>query len=334
MKLIYNREKLARSFGMVATVAPKTGHKPALQNVLIDGATNTLTATNLEQSISIHVVPIESIGDHKLLVPAGRMSAILREATSENVVLIEDTKTVKITCGGSKYSLPLQDASEFPVMRHPESIATHTIQQVALKYMLDRTDFCCDDESSRYALSGVCFEMSDKITAIGTDGRRMAVVESLASDKASGEATSIVPRAATRLISRSCDNGEATITCDANALMCQLGDVIIITRLVEGKFPAWQDVIPQGNDHTVDLTAGPAHAALRQAAIACGDDSRGVTCELNGMLVLSARTADVGESRVELPCDWQSEPITISLDNRYVGDFLRCLKPDGSFGCR
>jgi DNA polymerase-3 subunit beta len=107
----------------------------------------------------------------------------------------------------------------------------------------------------------------------------------------------------------------------------------IITRLVEGRFPRWREVVPR---HTqgirIELTVGPLLAALRQAAIVASNDSRGIDFSFgNGLLSLSGLTADTGESHVELPITYDGTPITLCLDNRFMVDFLRVLDPELTF---
>ena len=112
------------------------------------------------------------------------------------------------------------------------------------------------------------------------------------------------------------------------------GSAVFYTRLVEGRFPPWQDVIPKRDEtNKIDIPVGPMYSALRQAAIVSSDESRGVDFTFgNGSLVMSNSTAEVGESRVEIPIPFaESDELTITLDHRYVADFLKVLQPDNTF---
>jgi DNA polymerase-3 subunit beta len=108
---------------------------------------------------------------------------------------------------------------------------------------------------------------------------------------------------------------------------------MIYSRLVEGRFPKWRDVFPTRQKTVrIDITVGPMYSALRQAAIVADEESRGIDFTFGeGKLVLSGSTAEVGQSRVELPIPYEGEAITVTLDHRFVGDFLRVLDAEKTF---
>jgi len=119
----------------------------------------------------------------------------------------------------------------------------------------------------------------------------------------------------------------------ANDVLVKSPAFVISSRLVEGRFPKWRDVFPQRRSAArIDMVVGPIHAAVRQAAVVASQESRGIDLTFgDGMLVLSGATAEVGESRVEFPISYQGESITVTLDYRYVVDFLRVLDQQRTF---
>ena len=114
-----------------------------------------------------------------------------------------------------------------------------------------------------------------------------------------------------------------------NDVLVRSPRVTIYSRLVEGRFPRWRDVFPQRNDSAkIPVTAGPFHAAVRQAMIVTSEESRGVDFKFaDGTLVMAARVAEVGQARVELPISYDGPPLAIMLDPRFVVDFLKVLDP-------
>jgi len=118
-----------------------------------------------------------------------------------------------------------------------------------------------------------------------------------------------------------------------NDLLVKHANGVFYTRLVEGRFPKWREVLPKRTDSIrIDLPVGPMFSALRQAAIVASEESRGVDFTFkDGSLVLSNNTAEVGQSRIELPVSYDKEELTITLDHRYVADFLKVLQADKSF---
>ena len=205
--------------------------------------------------------------------------------------------------------------------------------------MIRRTIFATDNESSRYALGGVLLELTpDKITAVGTDGRRLAMMHGPAKavgGHQTGDATTIVPTKAMHLIERSLTDGDAEIrlAVHANNVLVHSGRATIYSRLVEGRFPKWRDVFPRrDNVVKIDLAVGGFYSAVRQAAIVTSDESRGVDFTFgDGKVTLLGRAADLGQARIELPIAYDGAPLGITLDPRYITDFLKVLDPDRTF---
>ena len=108
---------------------------------------------------------------------------------------------------------------------------------------------------------------------------------------------------------------------------------IFYTRLVEGRFPKWRDVLPKRSEsNRIDIPVGPMYSALRQAAIVASEESRGIDFTFkDGSLVLSNSTAEIGQSRIEMPVPFDKDELTITLDHRFVADFLKVLQPDKTF---
>ena len=167
---------------------------------------------------------------------------------------------------------------------------------------------------------------------MGTDGRRLAKIEGTAKSVGghhSHEQMTIVPTRSLQVMDRalSDSDGDVLLAIKDNDVLVKSGSTVIFSRLVEGRFPKWREVIPQRDDAIIiDLSVGPAYSALRQAAIVSSDETRGIDFTFGeGSLVLTGATAEVGESRVELPIGYTGPTITVTLDTRFVSDFLRVL---------
>lgn len=341
MKITCNREQFLQAFQTVAAVAPSRSPKPILQNVKLEvsGDSTTLQATDLEVSIRQSVQGIEAESDGVVLLPVARFGLILRESSDTTFRIETDGQKTIIRGERSTFNLSSEDAGEFPPIAAFDESTCHEMPARLLKEMIKRTIFATDNESSRYALGGVKLEENDgKLLAIGTDGRRLAKMEGVitSADGATpfGDAT-IIPSRSLQLIDRVLTDDSATvrIAVRQNEVLVGSPSGMLSTRLLEGRFPRWRDVFPKrSNSAKVELTVGPFFAAVRQAAIVTSDESRGVDFTFGeGMLVLAGRAAEVGDSRVEMPIGYDGEPITISLDPRYMMDFLKTLDAEKSF---
>lgn len=335
MKVTCQRETLLAAFQTAAAVVPTRSPKPILQNIKLEvsDAGAILLATDLEVGIRIQVPGIQAQVPGSAILPLSRFGSILRESSDETLRLEADGQATTVRGERSEFTLPAENPQEFPTVADFTDTAFHELSARLLREMIRRTIFATDNESSRYALGGVLLEMGpEKIVAVGTDGRRLAKMEVPARSEGghqSGDSMTIVPTKAMQLIERAISDADAEIqlAARANDILVRGPRATIYSRLVEGRFPKWRDVFPQRSGASrVELTVGPLYSAVRQAAIVTSEESRGVDFAFeSGMLVLSGRVAEVGQSRVELPIAYDGPAISITLDPRYVSDFLKVL---------
>lgn len=341
MKIKCDREKLLAAFQTAAMVAPSRSPKPVLQNVKIIAAESgpVLMATDMEVGIRIDVGELEVELPGTALLSVGQFGSILRESTDTHLRIETDDSGLLVRGERSKFRLPSSNPDEFPAVAEFSESKYHEVPVRLMKELIRRTLFATDTESSRYALGGVLLEMEDdKITAVGTDGRRLAKMEGPAGaveGHSTGDTMTIVPSRAMQLIDRSLIDSDdlVKVAVRGNDILFKSHAATVSSRLVEGRFPRWRDVLPENRQaSTIDMTVGPLHSALRQAAIVASNESRGIDFRFdNGSLTLSGTTADVGESQVELPISYEGEEIILCMDHRYVGDFLRVLDAEKTF---
>lgn len=341
MKIVANREKLLHAFQTVAPVAPARSPKAILQNIKLDVSEDatTLMATDLEVGIRYAVDGIEAETPGTVLLRTDKFGSILRESSDESFVIEADGKSTTVKGARSKFNLPVANPSEYPPVPSFDESGCYEVPARLLKELIRRTLFATDNESSRYALGGIKLESDGQtLIAIGTDGRRLAKMEGPVQKHGDpmefGDAT-IVPSKSMQLIERTVhdDDAEVQLAVRQNEVLLKTPRATIYTRLLEGRFPGWRDVFPSRTDSAkIELPVGPFAAAVRQAAIVTSDESRGVNFTFNdGTLTLAGKTADIGQSHVELPITYDRDAITIALDPRYILDFLKVLDADKTF---
>ena len=340
MKIRSPKEPLLAAVQAAAAVVPTRSPKPVLTNIKFEAGDGgaIVSATDLEIGIRAAVEGVETLAAGSVLLPSSRLVAILRESPAGTVFEIESDGTAAVVkAARSQFRLPVEDPLEFPsVAAFPEG-PCFELSTPLVRELVRRTVFATDNESSRYALGGVLVELGPTaVIAVGTDGRRLAKMEgpcqTLGGDP--GEAQPIVPSRAMQLVERSLGAAEepVLVAVRGSEILVRVGQTTISARLVEGRFPRWRDVFPERPEAArVQLVAGPMLGAVRQAAIVTSDQSKGVDFSFEpGQLVLAGRSAESGESRVELPIDYAGEAIRIKLDPRFVSEFLRVL--DGGTG--
>ena len=341
MKAMLNRESLAHSFNAAAAVVPTRGTKDVLKYVKlqIDGQDATLMATDMELGVRIELDGVQCEVPGAVLLPVARFGSLLRESTDDQLT-IESTES-GVAVRGERFEVVFLsiDAAEFPEVPRFERTAYHEVSAKILRDLLHRTAFAADQENARYALGGVLIQMEGEcITAVGTDGRRLAKMQGEAQpfgDHSTEGQSPVVPIRTVTILERATSDldGDVQIAVDENEVLIRAGRMVFFSRLISGRFPNWETVMPKRRaEGRITLPVAPAYSALRQAAIVATKDSRGIDFEFHeGSLRLTANAADAGESRVELPVTYNGPKLSLRLDHQYVSDFLRVLEPERTF---
>ena len=338
VKMSFERGSFLAGFQTVAGVVPSRSPKPILQNVKLEATEGkaTVIATDLEIGMRKEISDIDVQIPGSVLLPASRFLAILRESGDERLQLEADPQGTVVRGERSEYRLPSGNPDEYPTVADFTEQSYHELSSRLLRELFRRTVFATDTESSRYALGGVLMELeAGKVTCVGTDGRRLAKMEGMATVTGEEErdgSTLIVPTRAVQQMERALSDtdDEARISAQSTELLLSCAGTTVYARLLEGRFPRWRDVFPQREGaQQLELAVGPLLSTVRQAAIVTSDESRGVDFTFeSGRLVLSGKAAETGQSRVELPISYEGPQISITLDPRYVADFLKVLETD------
>ena len=336
MKIVCDRKQLLAALAQVGGVVPARSPKPILMNVRLTAEPMRepeLEATDLEVGIRMTVpgVRVESPG--QMLLPHARLSQILSASGDAEMTIEAADDGLTIRGPLSKFKLPAQDPALYPEVPGFDGDAYHAVAAPDLRKAIRRTMFATDPESTRYALGGVLFELSASgLSAVATDGRRLARQEVPAeAEGGAGPATPmpVVPLKALKLIDRNLtdDDPPARIRIiPGQAALFAVGRATIHTRLVEGRFPRYQDVFPAAPEVKVPLAAGSLLRAVGQAAILTSNESRGVDFTFGvDTLTLATNAADVGAATIKLPAPHEGKAVGITFDVRYLADALKTL---------
>ncbi len=336
MRALCNREALFAAFGMTSGVIPTRGVKPILQSVKFvanaDGS-SVLMGTDLEVGIRHRVLGIKVEQPGSVILPTAQVGSILRTSTDIELAIETDGERLVVQGIHSQFTLPLEDVSLFPEVPDFAAQSYHIIATADLKKLIRRTIFATDVESTRYALGGVLVELTpESIAMVGTDGRRLARMSAVA-DTANQPpvqvGSPVIPVKALKVIERNLadDDPPVHLAIQAGvAVLMRSENAVIYSRLVEGRFPRYQDVFPPNIDVKIPLESGTLRMAVEQAAIVTSEESRGVDFHFGlGMLRLTSQSADFGSSHVELPIAYDGNALEITFDPRYLIDALKTL---------
>ena len=263
------------------------------------------------------------------------VGSILRTSSADDKELRLEADGDHLTVRGlhMHFKLPSEDPSLYPEVPDFAVTSFHVVAASDLRKLIRRTMFATDVESTRYALGGVLVELtSESITMVGTDGRRLARMSAPAEAENNAvppTGSPVIPVKALKLIERnlSDDDPPVHIAVQAGtAVLVRTDRAVIYSRLVEGRFPRYQDVFPSNVEVRIPLEVGPLRLAVEQASIVTSEESRGVDFRFSsGVLKLASQAADVGSSDVELPIAYEGKSVEITFDPRYLTDALRTL---------
>ena len=334
MKIDFHRTALAEALGLVNTVIVSRTPKAILKSVRLSTADNAvrLAATDLEVALSCSISEVDILEAGETVLPADRLSAIVRESTEDVLHMVVEADKCRIRGRDSNFLIYAQDPSLFPPIPLFEGPADMEIELDTLQAGVEQCLFATAKESTRYAINGVLWQAKGrKLIFVATDGRRLARSRVALKKDAGREGGQeyIVPTKAMTLLDRLDGQEKQTVSVRFvdNRLLIGCGKVDISSNLVEGNFPKYEDIIPVDYEKKLTLPAEPVLSAVRRASLLTSEESRGVKISLStGSLVFSSRTPETGDAQVTMEVDYKGEPVDISFSPQFLIDALRVMK--------
>lgn len=338
MRALCHREGLLAGCQLAAAAIPAKEIKPILKNLKVvagDGRC-TLMATDLEVGIRLDVQGLTIQEPGEGILPAAKLIAILRESRDGEVSLEADASSCLVKGSQFEFEMPGEDPSLFPDFPNFNEEKYHELTAGTLREMIRRTIFATADETARYSMTGVMWELEgDKARLVATDGRRLALADGVATS-VGGHTTKghapVVPTKAMSLLERNLqDDPEEVIKVSLrpNEVLFRTGRSVVYSRLVEGRFPDYRAVLPKKVTSTIPLHVGHFQSAVRQAAIMTDADNKRVAFKFSkDKLTLLAQGAAAGRSKIEMPIEYTGKEVTIQFNPDYLVEMLKVLPPD------
>jgi DNA polymerase-3 subunit beta len=341
MKLTCQTDALLAACQLVGAAVAARTTMPVLANIKAVAQDDALVLTGTDQDVGIRYelrgVEVKRAG--ACILPPQRLIAILRESTEETVVIDANENTTHVKAGTGKYELPNGDPDSFPDLPLIETGQDfHEITAGLLRTMIKRTAFAADKkEGTRWAVTGVLWEAEkDRVRLVATDTKRLALVEGSAvvhGESGKGPAH-LIPIKTVQLLERHLtdDSEPIQVALRPNGAMFQTGRWLIHTKLVEGRFPPYKDILPKKSAVKLTLDAPTFASRVRQAAIMSDDESKRVDFTFGpGKLTLNARGAETGSSEVTMKLENYDGPeVEIAFDPHYVLDLFRAIDGEPS----
>jgi DNA polymerase-3 subunit beta len=332
MKLTITREKLQEGLVAVAASVPTKTTLPVLSNILLEAVPDgiRLSGTDLDIAVSTKV-PAEVDTEGAVTLPARKLVEIVRELPSAAIRITgAGDQRVNLECGRSKFKLLGMPRDEFPSFPSVPFDEPWKVTSGDLQKLIGHVAFASSTEESRPILNGVLWQLEgDRMRMVATNGHRLAKMEiPVAGGGASAEL--IVPPKALEQIRRLFDAAEEIeIAKSENHLGFRSGDTLVLTRLIEGPYPNYEQVIPRENDRTATIDRLAFSSALRRVGVVASDQTHRVRLAFTGgALQLTVSTPDLGEAQDEMSVAYDGEPLEIGFNATYLLEILKYMPTD------
>lgn len=334
MKFLINQDELITPLQIVSGAVEKRQSIPVLANLLlkIQDSILTITATDLEVEMSVNIDLTQESSDGETTVPARKLVDICKSLSNKHVIEIKlDDGRLKISSGRSHFSLSTISAQEFPNLEETHFELKFDIASEKLKQLIDKTQFAMAHQDVRYYLNGMLLEINGKnLLTVATDGHRLALSKTQLEETISNELIqAIIPRKgileASKLLST--NNQNCHVELSDNHIRLSLGDFLFTSKLIDGRFPDYDKVLPKNAERLLLVDNEVLKSAFARASILCNEKFRGVRLTLeNNKLLIHANNPEQEEAEIEVDVEYSAQLLEIGFNVSYLIDSLNAVK--------
>ena len=331
MKIIVSKDEILAKLSNIQNIVEKRNTMPILSHFLLDaGKTGSfVTATDLDTALKEPLqMKVEKEG--KICIPARKMFEIVREVEGDLHLESVDEQWLKLKAGASSFRLACLSAKEFPAWPGMEDMEEIQVGAEVLAEVIEKTVYAAGESDTRYTLNGLLFHIAPavKATVVGTDGHRLALIKRDIEGTIKEERKLIIPRKAAAELRKLLDKTENNVhmTLCKNHVLFSIGDIQFLTRLIEGTYPNYEQVIPPANEKKVTVQREAFVKTLRRVAIMSRERSNAVKIDLSdGLIAITSSNPDLGEARDELAVEYAGDAVSLGFNARYLIDILEAM---------
>jgi len=333
MELVVRKNELLRELQLFQGIVERKNTIPILANVLMEakGDEVRMLATDLEVALRSRCHASVAKGG-SLTLPAKKLYEIVRALPETDVRIEEDKNGVKVAADRFDSRMQTLPREDFPTLPEISGNARAALPREALKEMVSKTQFAITGEDTRYFLNGAKFVISPKrITLVATDGHRLALVDVEHDVGITSEVGVILPKKTLLELGKLLLEGDGDLQFESgeNHLFFEVGGRVLISRMIDGQFPAYERVIPKGNDKLIEFDRERLTSAVRRVALLSNERSRAVKFEVEaGKVDVTSSSSEFGEAREQLAVEYNGPALAISFNAQYVLDFLNVVQTD------
>ncbi len=335
MKVTVEKNELQKKLSDIQNIVEKKNTMPILSHFLlaVEKGEAYITATDLETAFR-EPLKLTVATEGKLCIPAKKLFEIVREVEGDIVLESGDQKWLKVKSGKSNFRLACLSADEFPVWPAlSEDTEKMEIDSLLLLEMIDKTLYSAGESDTRYVLNGLLFNIKadGSLTVVGTDGHRLALSSKATGSKLKEERKIIFSRKSLSELRRFLDDEAKPVkmVMGKNHILFEIDTIQFLTRLIEGTYPNYEQVIPAAGDKTIIIDRIALMKSLRRVSIMSKERSSAVKVDIEpNTIKISASNPDLGEAKDEIAMEYAGDPITVAFNARYILDALSVMSTD------
>ena len=335
MKFSISRDALLKPLQLVSGVVERRQTLPILSNVLLDASEQGLavTATDLEVEIQANTT-VDGVAPGQISVPARKMIDICRTLPDGAAIqfTVDQDKAV-LRSAKTRFTLTTLPAADFPNVEAEGNPLEFELPQKTLKELIDKTHFAMAQQDVRYYLNGLLLELrGGEIRSVATDGHRLAMCRADGEIPVEDAIQAIVPRKGVLELARLLDDSDAParVSLGENHLRVAVDDITFTSKLIDGKFPDYERVLPQGGDKEVLADKETLRQSLVRASILSNEKYRGIRLEFeNGLMRATAHNPEQEEAEDEIEVSYEGDTLEIGFNVTYLLDAITAIKTEG-----
>lgn len=332
MKFTITRERLQEGLLAVASAVPTKTTLPVLSNILVEALEDgiRLSGTDLDIAVST-VVPAEVDTEGAVTLPARKLVEIVRELPTAGIrITAAGEQRVTLECGRARFKLLGIPRDEFPTFPPVQFDGGWTVTSADLQKLIGHVAFAASTEESRPILNGVLWELhKEQMRMVATNGHRLARMDvAVGAGKQSGDFI-MPPKALDQVRRLFGPADEIAIARSENHIGFHCAQTYVYTRLIEGPYPNYEQVIPRDNDRVAVVDKQALSSSLRRVGVVASDQTHRVRLAFgSGVLRFTVSTPDLGEANDEMPVTYEGEPIEIGFNANYLLEILKYMPTD------
>ena len=336
MELVVRKNDLLRELQLFQGIVERKNTIPILANVLMEakGDEVHLLATDLEVALRSACTAVVAKGG-ALTLPAKKLYEIVKSLPETDIRIAEEKNGVKVAAERFDSRMQTLPREDFPALPQAAGEPTATLAIAPIKEMIGKTQFAITGEDTRYFLNGAQFVLrADSMSLVATDGHRLALVtvpREGAAKKSDEEIKAILPKKTLGELARLLSESEGPVSYERgeNHLFFGVGRRTLISRMIDGQFPAYERVIPKGNDKRIEFERDRLTNACKRVALMSNERSRAVKFQVEkGKVDVTSSSPELGEARETLTVDYSGGAVQICFNAQYVLDFLAAVTTD------